>query len=523
MAESKDFSAEAGTAKVVGTVSSTDIAEPVTPPTGLRAVGPRITFHFAGEWNAETSYVLYDVVRVNGTSYIANKVSIAKGVDPETDNNVHWVKWNDPNSQVELLQQTVNGFDVRITGVETEAATAAADAAAAKTASAANAAAISEEAARAKEAEGVNAAAIETNATAISAEVTRAKAAEAANTAAIETNATAISAEVTRAKAAEAANTAAIETEEMRAKKEHDFKNFKAVAFGDSLTYGTGASTTWCKILEEMTGSTVKNYSKEGQGFVNTVAGKKFVDQINDAPQDPSVDYVFIIGGYNDYAQSDANISAQVKSCVSAAKTKFTNAIVYVGAMLKGVYPLDYTIGGATAGQYRSSKIKPIEQAAIEAGAIVLSHPWLWCFGDTRWESDNVHVNSAGQEQIAHCLYAAMQGKYQLPTFSRFIDASLEGVNFNTMRATVQEGMVSIHGNITTTAEIGVDAVLATVTEDLYCSNYDKTSNYVFAHNHTYHPSTDEGCRVIFDGGNIISEYLGVGTSTISLTYPYGI
>ena len=153
MAESKDFSAEAGSAKVIGTVSSADIAEPVAPPLGMRAIGPRITFHFVGEWDAETSYVLYDVVRVNGTSYIANKISIAKGVNPETDNDTHWVKWNDPNSQVELLQQTVNGFDKRITETKTGVMHAAADAAEAKKASADNAAAISAETQRATTAE----------------------------------------------------------------------------------------------------------------------------------------------------------------------------------------------------------------------------------------------------------------------------------------------------------------------------------------------------------------------------------
>lgn len=179
MTESKDFSAEAGSAKVVGTVSSTDIAEPVAPPLGMRAIGPRITFHFVGEWDAETSYALYDVVRVNGTSYIGNKINIAKGINPETDNNVHWVKWNDPNAQVELLQQTVNAFDSRINEAETEAMNAAADATAAKKASADNATAISAEATRAQAAEAANAAAIE-------AEATRARAAEAANATAIE-------------------------------------------------------------------------------------------------------------------------------------------------------------------------------------------------------------------------------------------------------------------------------------------------------------------------------------------------
>lgn len=186
MAESKDFSAEAGSAKVIGTVSSSDIAEPVAPPLGLRAMGPRITFHFVGEWDAETSYVLYDVVRgVDGTSYIANKINIAKGVNPENDNEAHWVKWNDPNAQVELLQQTVNGFAGRITEVETEAANAANAAADAKAASASNAAAIAAEATRAKAAEAANADAIEANADAIEANTAAIK----ANTAAINSNA----------------------------------------------------------------------------------------------------------------------------------------------------------------------------------------------------------------------------------------------------------------------------------------------------------------------------------------------
>ena len=185
MAESKDFTAEVGSAKVAGTVFSTDIAEPVTPPTGLRAIGPRITFHFSGEWNAETTYVLYDVVLLNGTSYICNKIRLAKNVNPETDNGAHWVKWNAPNAQVELLQQTVNAFDSRITKTETEAMNAAADATEAKKTSADNATAIEAEATRAKAAEAANT-------TAIEAEATRAKAAEAANTTAIHENKTAI-------------------------------------------------------------------------------------------------------------------------------------------------------------------------------------------------------------------------------------------------------------------------------------------------------------------------------------------
>lgn len=290
MAESKNFSAEAGSAKVVGTVSSADIAEPIAPPMGLRAMGPRITFHFVGEWDAETSYVLYDVVRVNGTSYIGNKINIAKGINPETDNNVHWVKWNDPNAQVELLQQTVNGFDARITEAEADVTAAVADAAAAKKASA-------------------------DNATAISAEATRANAAE-------EANAAAIQAEATRAKAAEAAISSKVGTPKtMRAKVFH-----KAVTFGDSWErgfwgleehQGSGWLTNAAKVLGVhvetpfvadgagyRTGD-VLNMSVDGTGFDT---GQTFLTRLKQVTDDQwkDVDLILIGGGVND---TDPNAS----------------------------------------------------------------------------------------------------------------------------------------------------------------------------------------------------------------------
>lgn len=257
MAESKDFSAEAGSAKVVGTVSSSDIAEPVTPPMGLRAVGPRITFHFVGEWDAETSYVLYDVVRVNGTSYIANKITIAKGMNPETDNSVHWVKWNDPNAQVELLQQTVNGFDGRITKAEADVTAAAADAAEAKKASADNATAINAEATRAMAAEAANTSAIE-------AEATRAKAAEAANASAIE-------AEATRATAAEAASASAIENKKIETVYEP--VQYYVETTGSDSNDGLSQATAFATIdyaLNVLASKTVSGYINIGAGRFET-------------------------------------------------------------------------------------------------------------------------------------------------------------------------------------------------------------------------------------------------------------
>lgn len=311
MAEYKDFTAEAGSAKVSGTVSSTDIAEPIAPPTGLRAVGPRITFHFAGEWNAETSYVLYDVVRVNGTSYIANKVTISKGVNPETDNNVHWVKWNDPNAQVELLQQTVNSFDSRIVKTETEAMNAAGAAAEAKKASA-------------------------DNATAINAETTRAKAAEAANATAIET-------EATRAKTAEAANATAIEAEAasiVGVKQMNGIKNAKFLVFTDDSAVSTDGESVWdyLKIILNNPNLEMDVHTAPiNTGWVNTNASGSDAEEFIKTESANIADkesYTFVILNFGWYDIKNKNHSHDYedagRSIVNTVKTLYQNAIVVI-------------------------------------------------------------------------------------------------------------------------------------------------------------------------------------------------
>ena len=389
MAESKDFSAEAGTAKVIGTVSSTGIAEPVAPPTGLRAVGPRITFHFVGEWNAETSYVLYDVVRVNGTSYIANKISIAKGINPETDNSVHWVKWNDPNAQVELLQQTVNGFDSRITGAEAEAMSAAANAAEAKKASADNAAAINAEATRAKAAE-------EANATAIEAEVTRATAAEA-------TNATAIEAEATRAKAAEDTekNDRKIADNSLSARiktleDEPKSKVFdKLVCIGDSWLEGyssVGTYNSWGTILGDNMNATVYNAAKGGCGWNHSKDGVTFntlVTQAKNAVDASSINCVVIGGGINDRKDPIGSVETSAETVIRNALNSFPNADIFVFPML-------------LAGRFISSNAINIMKAiTIGCGNAksnrvhVYDDCYDWLYDNTLYHADAYHPSQA--------------------------------------------------------------------------------------------------------------------------------
>ena len=113
MPNSTNFSAKTDGAHVTGTLTDHLPVNPNIPPTGLQAIGPRVTFNFITDaWSDENSYQYYDVVQVSGNSYIARQ-NVPTGIDiSDTD---YWIHWADPNAQFQELLNTVNSFDNRIT------------------------------------------------------------------------------------------------------------------------------------------------------------------------------------------------------------------------------------------------------------------------------------------------------------------------------------------------------------------------------------------------------------------------
>lgn len=87
-------------------------AVPLNEPQGIKAIGPRVTFHFITEdWNENNTYEAYDVVQIEGASYVAIK-PVPKNI--EITNTDYWFKWSEPNAQWAQLLDTVNSFDGRI-------------------------------------------------------------------------------------------------------------------------------------------------------------------------------------------------------------------------------------------------------------------------------------------------------------------------------------------------------------------------------------------------------------------------
>lgn len=112
----KNFAAETAGAKVSGSLSDKLPVTPNVPPTGIQAIGPRVTFHFiTDDWNSENEYEYYDVVNVNDNSYIAIK-NVPSGTD--ITNTEYWFHWADPNAQYQELYNVVVTFNQRITDIE---------------------------------------------------------------------------------------------------------------------------------------------------------------------------------------------------------------------------------------------------------------------------------------------------------------------------------------------------------------------------------------------------------------------
>lgn len=108
------FGAQTDNAVVSGTVTDRQMVIPDIPPQGLMSVGPRVTPNYIKEpWNAQNSYVYFDVVRDSaGSSYVATKPVVPAGTALADED--YWFKWSDPDAQLNELQEVVKLYDGRI-------------------------------------------------------------------------------------------------------------------------------------------------------------------------------------------------------------------------------------------------------------------------------------------------------------------------------------------------------------------------------------------------------------------------
>lgn len=171
---------------------------------------------------------------------------------------------------------------------------------------------------------------------------------------------------------------------------------------GDSISYGTGASSTsmaWANQFKTYIGAnTVQNMSQNNAGYVNEPT---FLSQLQAVNNKAKITHIIIAGGANDKLQTTTSITNAVKKTLQYALTNFPNAEIYVAPIVLGVQ-----------GMFRYHTNIPQTLNAIEEGIAQtpnvheIQYAWEWLNGREDWAStssnsmDPIHPNDTGQKQL---------------------------------------------------------------------------------------------------------------------------
>lgn len=171
---------------------------------------------------------------------------------------------------------------------------------------------------------------------------------------------------------------------------------------GDSISYGTGASTlanAWANQFKSYIGAnTVQNMSQDNAGYVNKPT---FLSQLQAVNNKTEITHIIIAGGVNDKLQTPNDITAAVKNTLQYALTNFPNAEIHVAPIVLGVN-----------GMFRYHANIPQTLNAIEEGIAQtpniheIQYAWEWLNGRDDWAStssssmDAIHPNDNGQKQL---------------------------------------------------------------------------------------------------------------------------
>lgn len=171
---------------------------------------------------------------------------------------------------------------------------------------------------------------------------------------------------------------------------------------GDSISYGTGASTSaksWANQFKSYIGAnSVQNMSQNNAGYVNAPT---FMSQLQAVTNKTNITHIIIAGGANDKLQTTTDITNAVKKTLQYALTNFPNAEIHVAPVVLGVN-----------GMFRYHANIPQTLNAIEEGIAQtpniheIQYAWEWLNGREDWAStssgsmDAIHPNDNGQKQL---------------------------------------------------------------------------------------------------------------------------
>ena len=163
------------------------------------------------------------------------------------------------------------------------------------------------------------------------------------------------------------------------------------LAFGDSLTYGTGAGDgeSYPEVMEEITGRTVVGAGVPGE---ISARGLRRLPGVLDA-EEP--DLLVLVHGGNDFLrkrprrETEANLRAMVREARGRG----------IPVVLVGVPEFGLVLDSAEL----------YETVAEESGVPLEDEILPGLLGDNRYKSDHVHPNAAGYRRMAEALAALLR------------------------------------------------------------------------------------------------------------------
>lgn len=427
MPNQASFTAATPGAVVQGTVTDKLPVLPGTPPTGRTAIGPRITPNFITDpWSSDNSYQYYDVVLVDGASYIARK-AVPAGI--QITNTEYWIRWADSNTQFQELQNTVQTFDGRITE----------------------------------------------NADAIATEVERATAAEATkapvmHASANDTYGVGTNANYGHLKLADTASDMDV-TDGTAATPKMVTRQKAMLAIGDSFGVDSVTSPVfWHTVVAQGLGLTDLNYCEGSTGFAtkNPMSNRNFEANVVRAYNDDSfnnedVEFIVCYGGLNDHTQT--------------GETPITSAIVSFANKCHELYPKAKLVIAGCNSWYAASPVPSynngygsfnlfmehlLQDQAGNAGYAFCDVTFA-CIGYESYfagTSDGYHFTQAGSKAAGAAILASMYGNGFATKLSTYNDCVVKKQSDDTQVGTADITVKRYHDGLMITGSATIEPKL---------------------------------------------------------------
>ena len=398
------FGAQTDNAVVQGTVTDRQMVIPEVPPQGLMSVGPRQTCNFIKEpWNAQTSYVYYDVVKDSkGASYVATKPVVPAGT-ALTDEN-YWFRYADPNAQINDLQDIVRLYDSRIS----------------------------------QNANDILGKAPNNHAS----EETVYGIGNAVNYGHVK-----LAGEDTPVTSDSNAGIAAT-PKMVKDAIDAALPNKKIVIIGDSFTDKNFAKAPiWCNQIAPFLGASVVNKAVSGCGYL--AGSTKFSDQIDQASNEISdkrnVTHVIAFGSINDLNLIEgSNLYHAIYAYIGKARSAFPNAIIMCAT------PTRYN---ASLPVFREM-LRQTQFACVNNGPAIFIDASTWLTNNAAYMDSTLHPTAQGQTAIASQMMSTLFGgqsfKNEYYANSNFTSATTEGLTYVQNNIGIMNYKVTHTGNYPT-------------------------------------------------------------------------